>query len=44
MLLSHILDSSIILILALAEEEDFTKYIPQPEFIDDHGKVSFSTT
>ncbi|KAL9961377.1 hypothetical protein ACROYT_G030301 [Oculina patagonica] len=23
---------------ALAEEEDFTKYIPQPEFIDDYGK------
>jgi len=30
------------LILALAEEEDFTKYIPQPEFIDDYGKVSFN--
>ena len=25
---------------ALAEQEDFTKYIPQPEFIDDYGKVS----
>lgn len=23
---------------ALAEEEDFTKYIPQPQFIDDYGK------
>ena len=40
-LLSHtVRDSGIILILALAEEEDFTKYIPQPEFIDDYGKVS----
>ena len=38
-----VLDCCIILILALAEEEDFTKYIPQPEFIDDYGKVGFST-
>lgn len=37
-----VLDSGIILISALAEEEDFTKYIPQPEFIDDYGKVSFN--
>ena len=42
-LLSHtVLDSGIIFILALAEEEDFTKYIPQSEFIDDYGKVSFN--
>lgn len=45
MLLSlTVLDSGDILISALAEEEDFTKYIPQPQFIDDYGKVSFSMT
>lgn len=37
-----VLDSGIVYISALAEEEDFTKYIPQPEFIDDYGKVSFN--